>query len=133
MMYKLFLDDFRKPSDAANYMPQRTRFIYRDLDWDIVRNYDQFVSTIERRGLPDLVSFDHDLADEHYAPTGISYDDFKERTGYHCMQWMIEHILENKLPCPQVLVHSLNPVGGENIENLFRNFKKHYKCPDLNE
>lgn len=133
MGYNLFLDDYRKPSDAGGYVAPRYRHLYYDLLWHTVRNYDQFVSTIERRGLPDLVSFDHDLADEHYAPTGISYDDFVEKTGYHCMQWMIDYITKEKLQCPKVLVHSLNPVGGESIEILWRNFKKHYKCRDLNE
>jgi hypothetical protein len=34
--------------------------IYRK-KWQIVRSYDEFVAWIERHGLPDFISFDHDL------------------------------------------------------------------------
>lgn len=134
MSYKLFLDDFRFPEDAGNYMHPQFKSLYNDPDWEVVRNYDQFVSFIERLGIPYIVSFDHDLADEHYAPTGISYDDFVEKTGYHCMKWMIQYITENKIKeLPKVIVHSANPVGVENIEKLWFNFKRHYKWDSSKE
>lgn len=129
MSYNLFLDDdpSRSPALVANWMNVGVRHVYRENLWERVWNYDEFVNCITTRGLPEIVSFDHDLADEHYAPTGISYDEFKDKTGYHCMQWMIQYIMDNNLEPPEVHIHSLNPVGAENIETLFKNFIKHYK------
>lgn len=126
-MYNLFLDDERVPAEVGNYIyPVELRELYRKEEWTIVRDYDHFISVIKLLGLPKVVSLDHDLADEHYAPTGISYNDFEERTGHCCLKWMIDYIQENDLSLPEVYVHSLNPVGGENMEKLWENFKKHY-------
>src|SRR5688572_15737232 len=122
MSYNLFLDDFRMPKDCTYVKDCRP---YLNRRWIIARNYDEFVKRVEDLGIPLLISFDHDLADEHYAPTGISYDDFKEKTGYHCMQWLIDYLTDNNLPAPDVMVHSANPVGAENMEKLFENFLKH--------
>ncbi len=63
MSYNLFLDDFRMPADVVLYMPKCA--YYTDREWVIVRSYDEFVKTIEEMGIPQAVSFDHDLADEH--------------------------------------------------------------------
>ena len=43
MNYNLFLDDFRNPKDVYNYLRQP---IYISVDWEIVRNYDEFVKII---------------------------------------------------------------------------------------
>ena len=61
MSYYLFLDDERIPGNVTWItMPG-------DRAYQIVRNYDQFVQHITTNGVPDFVTFDHDLADEHYA------------------------------------------------------------------
>ena len=61
--YNLFLDDFRMPKDAYNYLLQP---IYISVNWEIVRSYDEFVKYITEHGIPEIISLDHDLADEHY-------------------------------------------------------------------
>jgi hypothetical protein len=58
MKYNLFLDDFRSLSDAFAYLPLPE---YLQKEWIIVRNYDDFVYTVEKHGIPEMVSFDHDL------------------------------------------------------------------------
>lgn len=58
MNYNLFLDDFRMPSDAFNYKPNP---MYNNESWVIVRNYDQFIECITKNGIPEIISFDHDL------------------------------------------------------------------------
>lgn len=133
-MYNLLLDDdpHRTPYSISKWMPEKAVPIYTTMLWERVWNYKEFVETIERKGLPLLVSFDHDLADEHYAipedyDKAITYEKFEEKTGYHAMQWMIDYIIDNNLRPPGVFVHSLNPVGRDNIANLFDNFLKHYK------
>ena len=55
----LFLDDLRNPKDVIWVnLPE--------VEWTVVRNYDDFVNTIIDKGVPTRISFDHDLADEHY-------------------------------------------------------------------
>jgi hypothetical protein len=124
--YNLFLDDFRMPSDAFNYMPNP---MYNNEAWIVVRNYDQFVDCITKNGLPEIISFDHDLADVHYGVQDHIDQDFydlcEERTGYHCAQWMINYCLDNNKKLPRIiLIHSMNTVGAKNIESLFKTYLK---------
>lgn len=134
-MYNLFLDDFRIPEMAAAYMPIETKALYRTKDWVVAKSHKEFVKIVEERGLPQLVSFDHDLADAHYfviEPMGAdeAIDEFYqaaylEETGYSTAKWLINYCLDNKQELPNFLVHSQNPVGADNIEKLLLNFKKH--------
>jgi hypothetical protein len=119
MKYNLFLDDIRMPQQASFYMPSHVRDLYRTQEWVIVRNYDEFVACIQERGMPYMVSFDHDLAEAHYDPsTWTESFQYLDKTGYDCAKWMVEHMNENHLPLPLVLVHSMNPVGKQNIINF---------------
>ena len=127
---KLFLDDNRKPYDVF-----RTTInpVYESNDWSIVKSYDDFVNHIEKNGLPEIISFDHDLSFDHYYEKNqkgnLEYDNFTEKTGYHCGQWLIEYCKNNNLTLPKWFVHSANPVGSENIKNLLSSFNK---SSDLN-
>lgn len=134
-MKKLFLDDIRQVRDACYYVVNPK--IYWEEDWDIVRNYDEFVQYIEKNGLPDLISFDHDLADEHYEDLfsdpnwsksnddiELKYEEYREKTGLDCAKWLVEYCRENKLKLPIFFVHSANPVGRRNIEDYLHNAKR---------
>jgi hypothetical protein len=127
-MYNLFLDDIRNPEDVLVYIPKCQYYI--DREWVIVRSYDEFVNTIIEKGVPQAVSFDHDLADEHYGmQDNIEYGMLTEKTGYHCAQWLIYHCMDNNIELPIVIfIHSMNPVGSQNIISLFNTyFKVHGK------
>ncbi len=115
----LFLDDIRSPIDAYHYTKQD---VFLRNDWEIVRNYEQFVTRITETVLPEMISFDHDLADEHH----LESDSQKsvEKTGYDCAKWVIEYCLDHNAKLPKFFSHSMNPVGKENIERLLNNFKK---------
>lgn len=122
----VFLDDIRMPEDVFKYTSNP---IYNRNNWIIVRNYNEFIQEIQKNGIPDLISWDHDLADEHYAPE--MYDPakynklvFQEKTGYDCAKWLVEHIMDNDLKLPHYLCHSMNPAGKINIMSLLNNFKK---------
>lgn len=121
MSYNLFLDDVRMPGTAFNYMKDPR---YNNLDWVIVRNYAEFVAAIKKRGIPQLVSYDHDLADIHYDPStwreSFKYD---EETGLDCARYLIEQLQGAKHP--DYLVHSWNPVGKKNIEQTIQDYIKH--------
>ena len=122
----VYLDDVRTPTiTLEGYTP-----------FAVVRNYDQFVRHIEANGMPDFISFDHDLADEHMndywenqykGNPVVEYDKFTEKTGLDCIKWLCNYILDehekgNSIPMPTVRVHSHNPVGGANIHNYANSF-----------
>lgn len=128
---KIFLDDVRQPGVCLHHMYYTMgddAAIYNDEDWQIVRNYDEFTKLVKDNiGKIDLISFDHDLAPEHYHPSMMDesadeynklYHSFKHKTGYDAALWLIDVYNENKLELPEVIVHSMNPVGRKNIENL---------------
>lgn len=123
--YKLYLDDFRHPSDSFQYTGH---VLYKE-EWLIVRNYDDFCEAIKNLGMPEFISFDHDLADEHYHPDMYDKEKysklvFKEKTGYDCAKFLVDFCIENQKELPNFLVHSMNPAGRENILGLLTNFNK---------
>jgi hypothetical protein len=124
MIYNLFLDDFRFPIDAFYYTRNP---MYNKLEWIIVRDYDSFVNYIIKNGLPNIVSFDHDLADIHYSvPVNgiINYSDYKEKTGYHCAEWLVYYCIDNKLKFPEYHIHSMNSIGKKNIISCIETAKR---------
>jgi hypothetical protein len=131
MSYNLFLDDFRQPVDVFLYTGNP---IYNKEQWMIVRNYDEFKHYIQQNGLPQIVSFDHDLADEHYEHQehldSDAYDIMQEKTGYHCAKWLIYYCIDNKKELPAtILIHSMNPAGSLNIQSLFKSYIRSLSLP----
>lgn len=88
--------------------------------WEIVKNYEEFVKFV-KKNYENIshISFDHDLADEHYAPETGNWK-YKEKTGWDCAMWLKEFYAENKLGLPVMYVHSMNPVGTKRIINVFK-------------
>jgi len=131
--YNLFLDDIRIPEHVLHYQSGR---MYESEPWVIVRSYSEFIACIEERGLPNMVSFDHDLADEHLTPEEYwgDYDKSKahqesrqpyiEKTGLDCARWLITLCIETRQDLPIYYCHSQNPVGKDNILHLLDNFVK---------
>lgn len=127
---KVFLDDVRVPFDCVDYMYYRIRNeapIYFE-NWEVVRNYNEFVDLVSKHFQTIThISFDHDLADEHYHGDMYKseedyYDSIKgtENTGYDCAKWMKDFYDEVGLKYPIMYVHSMNPVGTQKIINLFK-------------
>jgi hypothetical protein len=80
MSYYLFLDNMRMPGDVS--WARLPGAVYK-----VVRSYDEFVAYINENGIPDFVSFDHDLADQHYVAMlaeveGRPADYGDEKSGY---------------------------------------------------
>jgi hypothetical protein len=135
MKYKvLWLDDFRDPSKEMHfgwfpgYSPD-------EVFW--VKNYNEFRDYIIKNGLPELICFDHDLADEHMEDFreqkefhGDSkmihpqYDKFTEMTGYDAAKWLIEYCLDKDVKLPRFVSQSANIVGKENILAVLNNFNR---------
>ena len=116
---KLFLDDNRKPYDV--FRNTIDPIYENNNEWTIVKNYEEFVNTILESGLPEVISFDHDLSQNHYLPenqNNINYDDLTDRTGYDASLWLIDYCIMNNVGLPIVKVHSANPEGKKNIERV---------------
>lgn len=100
-------------------------------DWKIVRSYNNFVTAIDYLGIPNVVSFDHDLTEEcmelymtNTRYTGfIEYDNLPKRTGWHCAKYLIEKCRELKVDFPKYFVHSANEYGTQNIKRLIEESK----------
>lgn len=109
-MIKLFLDDLRNPKDCLNYV-KLNKELYEADDWIVVRNSSDFESYLidlydKEKRVPDLVSFDHDLGEGN-------------GSGYSCALFLHGFYSYYELEAPQILVHSMNPVGAQNIKRIF--------------
>ena len=130
--YRIYLDDVRTPIDK---------------DWVIVRDYIQFIKTIEELGLDNIstISLDHDLGDsamqEYFNNVSpnfkLDYNNITEKTALECAKWLINHFYEKypkrlemkhrekkdiPIKFPDVYVHSANPIGSGNMMGYLNNF-----------
>ncbi len=138
LKYYIFLDDERMPWDVT------WCDIRRDYHYNIIRTVDEFTGMIETLGyLPDFVSFDHDLADEHYevmlkeveahrhtafvddehGGLNLTFDYGKEKTGFDAAKWLVNFCIDRGLKFPDYRVHSMNPIGRERIIAYIENAK----------
>jgi len=112
----LFLDDERLVSDVSWIV-----YPEENIKWTVVRCYESFKEEVENQSY-DYYSFDHDIQD---------FDDpLKERTGYDCVKYLVEHLLEELLHLGyspeniQCFFHTQNIIGKENMEKYWENFKE---------
>ena len=125
--YNLFLDD------DPGRIPHKLSWIQLPLvEWVIVRNYNDFVAVILRDGVPQIISFDHDLGDTAYqefhrannSDKTVNYENIDEKTGFHAAQWLANYCVDNKIPIPQYYTHTLNPMGAMNIRSILESARK---------
>ena len=101
-MTKLYLDDIREPDDA---------------DCIVVRSFDEATNFVLERGVPEFISFDHDL--------GCSDDGQINPSGYDFARWLVESDISGLIAIPDnftFAIHSQNPVGSKNIEMLLSRY-----------
>lgn len=132
--YNLFLDDIRVPSQITHAWHKGEWGPFPSkLEWATVRSYADFVYFIENSGMPDCISFDHDLSMEHYPKSEeelflpIDYSNYEEKTGYDCAKWLVEYCMEKGLSLPEFYVHSFNPAGRMNIANYLTRYQETQK------
>jgi hypothetical protein len=123
--YNLFLDDYRIPEDCLKYKDDER---YGTETWVIVKSHEAFVTMLETRWeiseFPKLVSFDHDLDDEHYDRAmwrGVeAYEqvavNFTEPTGRRSAEFLVSFCREQNIPLPECLIHTMNPAGEVRIK-----------------
>lgn len=106
-MKRLLLDDERSLKQIFIMTKNK---IYLE-SWSVVRNYNEFIKYIKKSGIPNIISFDHDLG--------------SGKTGMDCAHYIVDLCLNSKKDLPEILVHSQNPVGKKNILSLFDSYKKY--------
>lgn len=121
----LYLDDVRIPTEG---------------NWEVVRNYDEFVSHIKLNGLEnyEVISLDHDLGEsamqEYYTNVKPHYElDYKridEKTGMDCARFLVAESISKNIPLPQIYVHSANPIGTHNILGYINNYFRNQRLPE---
>lgn len=128
----IFLDDIRDPHWCLIYMSARIgakAHMYVSEQWLTVRTVEEFLDAIRKNaGKITKVSFDHDLAEEHYNHDLMSqegweeYHGIEERalTGYDAAVSMKNIYNELELPMPEIFAHTMNPAGMNNILSLFK-------------
>lgn len=135
--YYIYLDDVRTPVSKEPV----------EVDWIVVRSYDEFVSKVQELGLENIqmVSLDHDLGDtamsEYFTNVSpnykLDYNNIQEKTGYDCAKWLVNHFYDKNpdwdllgriqkrtvgFKFPMVYTHSANPIGSANIMGYINNF-----------
>jgi len=122
LSYRLFLDDVRNPEECRRYMAERAGDLFVEYwcEWIVVRSYAEFVDLISQKGLPMLISFDHDLDPGGSAPdTAEGYDAMgTKNTGWHCSYWLMEYLRKTGQKRPLCIVHSVNKAGTKHINRL---------------
>jgi hypothetical protein len=121
----LYLDDVRIPTEG---------------EWQVVKNYDEFVAHIKLNGLEnyETISLDHDLGEgamqEYYTNVKPNYElDYKrieEKTGMDCARFLVAEAMNNKISLPNVYVHSANPIGSANMMGYINNYFRNNRLPE---
>ena len=84
------------------------------IGWHCVRSYDEFKRYIEKRGVPDVISFDHDLGIEDQNNGDKPLSEYEEKTGLDCAEFLRQRGEYPKL----AIVHSFNSAGAWRITRL---------------
>lgn len=125
MSYNLFLDDTRTPKDV-------TWIDLPKVHWEIAKSFSDFVFLIKTKGIPDLVSYDCDLCQEHYDnyfalrhTYPIHYHEFKTPCGIHCIEYLLRvcSVLKER-PHPPYFIHTMNNYAGPFMDNLIKDYNK---------
>lgn len=93
---KVFLDDIRNPPDDS---------------WTVVRTARDCFSLLENEQV-EVISLDHDLGEN-------------VQTGYDVANWIERKVfLHPSYKCPDILIHSANPVGRQNIQRVIESIER---------
>lgn len=124
----LWLDDQRDPykylktkSTSATFA--RNKQFYDNLlkqyhaNFVWVKNLYQFIDYIEKNGVPQFVSFDHDL-NNRGGGEGLSDEQKLNNNGVNCAKWLVNYCKQMGQPLPKFYVHSANPKHGPEINRV---------------
>ena len=122
----LYLDDVRIPTEG---------------EWQVVKNYYEFIAHIKLNGLEnyEVISLDHDLGEsamqEYYTNTKpnfeLDYNRINEKTGMDCARFLVAESMTTNIPLPQIYVHSANPIGSANMMGYINNYFRNQRLPEI--
>jgi hypothetical protein len=124
--YYLFLDDYRYPKHCYEYIKDER---YLVSEWTTVKRHEEFIQILEKKfengEFPSLLSFDHDLDQEHYDQSmykGVNayenkYMEFKTPTGRRSAEYLVKFCHKNLLNLPECLIHTMNSAEKFRIQN----------------
>ena len=93
---KVFLDDIRNPTEEG---------------WTVVRTAQEAIDLLHSGGVT-TISLDHDLGED-------------VKTGYDVATWIEKEVfLHPDYTPPQILIHSANPVGRQNIQRVIESIQR---------
>lgn len=92
---KIFIDDERNPPSD---------------DYVVVRSTNDAIEYIKNNGMPEFISFDHDLGGED--------------TTMIFLKRLMNEIWDGKSNPPDYQIHSANPIGKLNIQSFMESWKK---------
>lgn len=116
----LWLDDMRDPTEYFKPTPARlksgafqrnTEYYNNNVfsngrpNFIWVKTFEEFTNYILRNGLPDMISFDHDLG------KGL-------KKGADCANWLLQYCKQTDQQLPKCFTHSANPNGRKEINSL---------------
>ena len=112
--YRLFVDDWRDPAFLAFLATHGVQDLVQGGPWVIARTQSEAQQIITERGLPELISFDHD-----YGPPGAG-------NGHDLAKWLVEQALDGLIDLRPLKyqVHCRNPVGRVNIRGVLDSYLK---------
>ncbi len=139
----LWLDDQRDPYKYLNTKSKSATFARNKQFYDTllkqynvnfvwVKNLYQFINYIEKNGLPQFVSFDHDL-NNRGGGEGLSDEQKLNNNGVNCAKWLVNYCKQTVQSIPKFYVHSANPKHGPEITKVLTNENKRVKTIILNE
>jgi hypothetical protein len=102
----IFLDDWRTPLNAADYMHNRIgqdNLLYVNREWCIVQNEKEMIRALDLFGMPELISFDHDL---------------REGNGLDCMRTFYEFCIAQESKPKKFFIHS-ETFNEEALKSMF--------------
>lgn len=124
----LWLDDQRDPykylkTKSASATFARNKQFYDNLlkqynaNFVWVKNLYQFIDYIKKNGVPQFVSFDHDL-NNRGGGEGLSDEQKLRNNGVNCAKWLVNYCKETGRSLPKFYVHSANPKHGPEINRV---------------
>ena len=96
MTWNLYIDDIRFPPG--------------DRDWLVCRSSQEALDRVAEMGMPQFISFDHDLGEEDTTMVFL------------CR--MVNEVWDGVSVPPDYQIHSANPVGAENIRSFMDSWRK---------
>ena len=102
-MKKMFIDDERFPPNDGE-------------SWVICRTSSEAIEWVKQNGIPDYISFDHDLGGEDTSRVFI--------------KWLTDELIDGRLEFTKafaISVHSQNPIGAKWIRETMDGLIKYFR------